>query len=176
MSKDHTRLRNIILAGLLASMSIVVKIFLSFTTYELRISFYEIPLFIAGIVLGPFLAGVSGFAVDWTYVMVHPMAFTFNLFTVSAMLWGIVPGLVFFGKKVTLTKVILTVITISMGTFILNSIQLYIFAGPGMLAQVPARLLIMVLKWPIQVPVIYFIYEKAVKPSYHLIFAHDKRF
>jgi len=175
MSKDHNHLRNLILAGLLASMSIVLKIFLSFTTYELRISFYEIPLFIGGMVLGPFLAGVAGFAVDWTYVMVHPMAFTFNFFTLSAILWGVIPGLLFFKRKVTLTRLAFTVIGVRLITFTLNSIQLYILSGAGMLAQVPARLIIMVIKWPIQIPVIYFIYEKAIKPSYHLIFAHDKR-
>jgi ECF transporter S component (folate family) len=176
MSKDHNHLRNIILAGLLASMSIVLKIFLSFTTYELRITFYEIPLFIGGIILGPFLAGIAGFAVDWTYVMVHPFAFTFNLFTLSAMLWGIVPGLVFLKRKVTMSKIAFTIIGLSLLTFILNSVQLYIFSGPGMFAQVPARLLIMGLKWPIQIPVIYIIYEKAVKPTFQMIFAQNQRY
>ncbi len=173
--QNHNHLRRLILAGFFAAMAIVLKMLFSLTTWEFRITFYELPLIFAGIALGPVLGLVAGFATDWIYVMIHPMAFSFNLFTVSAMLWGGVFGLFHF-KKVPINLATLTaaIILVSLATFTLNTVQLYLFTGPGVFARVPFRLLIMVVKWPIQIGSVYFIYHKAVVPN-NLILTQEKR-
>lgn len=175
MMNQHTHLRRLILAGFFASMAIVLKVLFSLTTWEFRITFYELPLIFAGITLGPALGLMAGFATDWVYVMVHPMAFSFNLFTVSAMLWGGAFGLFHFKKiPVNLVTLSVVIILVSLTTFTLNTVQLYLFTGPGVFARVPFRLLITVVKWPIQIGSVYFIYHKAVVPS-NLIPTQEKR-
>ncbi|MFW6285098.1 MAG: folate family ECF transporter S component [Bacillota bacterium] len=175
MFNQHDHLRRLILAGFFASMAIVLKVLFSLTTWEFRISFFELPLILAGMVLGPALGFIAGFATDWIYVMVHPMAFSFNLFTVSAMLWGGVFGLFHF-KKIPINLVTLStvIVSVSLITFTLNTIQLYIFSGPGVFANVPFRLLITIIKWPIQIGSIYFIYHKVIA-STDLIPSQEKR-
>jgi len=161
LDKDSKRLRYLILAGVLVAMAVVLKTF-AITTPEFRFSFYDIPLFLGGMILGPGLGLIMGFATDWLYVMVHPMAFSFNLMTISAMLWGFMGGLFFYNRtqKFNVFKVTFIIILTSLLTFSLNSVQLYIWTGSGMIAQIPFRLLTTVIKWPIQVIVLKVIHTR----------------
>lgn len=163
MSKDSLRLRNAILAGIFAAMGIVLKTF-AITTLEFRFSFYDIPLFIGGMLLGPGFGLIIGFVTDWIYVLIHPFAFTFNLMTVSTMIWGFIAGLAFYGKLANLNMVKLTVVIVvtSFIAFLLNSVQLYWWFGSGMFAQLPLRFITMVIKWPIQVFAIKLIYDRVL--------------
>ena len=159
---NSLRLRRIVYAGMFAAMGIVLKIF-AITTGEFRASFFDLPLFLGGIVLGPIDGLIIGFVVDWLYVMIHPLAFSFNLMTVSTMLWGFMGGLIFFQKRHLSTPLLTaTIVVTSIVAFSLNSLQLYIWLGPGMLAQVPLRLLTMVIKWPIQVFAIKLLHERVI--------------
>ncbi|MFP4078254.1 MAG: folate family ECF transporter S component [Bacillota bacterium] len=175
MLNQHDHLRRLILAGSFAAMAIVLKLLFSLTTWEFRISFYELPLILAGLALGPALGFAAGFVTDWVYVMMHPMAFSFNLFTVSAMLWGGAFGLFHF-KKIPINLVTLSVVIVSVSlvTFTLNTIQLYLVTGPGVFANAPFRLLITIIKWPIQIGSIYFIYQKVIATT-DLIPSQEKR-
>jgi len=144
-------------------MGIVLKTF-SLTTLEFRFSFYDIPLFIGGMVLGPVFGLIIGFVTDWIYVLIHPFAFSFNLMTLSTMMWGFLGGLAFYGKLNHLNMVKLTVLIIvtSLIAFTLNSIQLYVWFGSGMLAQVPIRIATMIIKWPVQVFAIKVLYDRVL--------------
>lgn len=160
--QNSLRLRKIVYAGMFAAMGIVLKVF-AITTGEFRASFFDVPLFLGGIVLGPVYGLIIGFVVDWLYVMIHPLAFSFNLMTVSTMLWGLMGGLIFYQKKQLNTLLLIaTIVITSVIAFSLNSIQLYIWLGPGMFAQVPFRLLTMAIKWPIQVFAIKLLHERVI--------------
>ncbi len=152
-------LKRLILAGMLGSMGTALKLF-SLTTGEFRFSFYDIPLFFGGMVLGPFLGLIIGFAADWGYVLLDPRAVSFNLMTVSAMLWGFAGGYFYLRKKVGWTSLSIVIILTSMLAFTINSVQLYLWIGPGMLAQVPLRIGSMMLKWPLQIMVMKILYER----------------
>lgn len=155
-------LRRIILSGLFVALSVVLKQF-ALTTAEFRLSFYDLPLFIGGMVLGPMAGLAMGFATDWVYVMINPFAFTFNFMTLSAMMWGLMGG-VFFHPLKRLNVIILAFVIIgtSLIAFTLNSVQLYIMYGSGMLAQLPLRIVTMLIKWPIQIFAIHFIYHRVL--------------
>jgi len=153
----NPRLQPVILAGLLAAMAFVLKLYLSFTTFDLRITFYEIPLIIGSIFLGPTLGGLIGLASDFAYITLAGFPFSFIL-AFSAVLWGLLPGL--FIKTVTLKRLIPVIIGVSLLTFGLNSYQLYLWAGSGMWALFPLRLLIVILKWPIQIVILTALNER----------------
>ncbi len=160
--QQSLHLRKMVYAGMFAAMGVVLKVF-AITTGEFRASFYDLPLFLGGIVLGPIFGLIMGFAVDWLYVMIHPLAFSFNLMTVSTMLWGFMGGLIFYQKKhLNIFLLSATIIATSLIAFSLNSIQLYIWAGSGMFAKIPLRLLSLVIKLPIQITVIKYLHERVI--------------
>ncbi len=160
----HRPLKHIIMAGFFAAIAIVFKTYFAVTTLEFRFTFYDIPLFLSGMLLGPGLGLIIGFVTDWIYVLLHPFAFSFNLMTVSTMLWGFVGGIFYFKRDhpVKVLPLFLIIASTSIIVFTLNSIQLYVWFGPGMIAQIPIRLITLIIKWPIQVYVIHFMQQRVL--------------
>jgi len=164
-------LRKLILAGMFVALAVVLKQF-AITTAEFRLSFYDLPLFIGGMVLGPMAGLAMGFGADWIHVLINPFAFSFNFITLSAMTWGLAGGLFYPLKNLNRFKLTVIIIVASILAFTFNSIQLYIMAGEGMLAQVPIRLATMVLKWPIQVIAIEAIYRRVLVHTPYVLSKH----
>lgn len=149
--------------AILIAMSVVLKVYLSIEGGTFRITFYEIPLIILGILLGPVIAIIAGFTVDWIYVILSPFAFSFNLMTLSAISWALIPALFLFRKKeLSLLKISIVIIITSLVAFSLNTLQLYIWAGSGALADLPLRLGILVIKLPIQISLVQILYQRVL--------------
>jgi len=167
----HTRLstRSITRLALLVSMSIILKSFMSLETGVFRFSFFDIPLMSLGMMFDPFSAIIAGFIVDFVHVLISPFAFTFNLMTVSTIMWALIPSLVLYRKTVTLPKIIVVVIFTSLLAFSLNSLQLYLWVGEGMFAQVPLRLITAILKMPLQVMALHVLYHRVLVHSFTLV-------
>jgi len=149
--------------AILVSMSIVLKTFLVLDSPEFRLTFYGIPLIILGIMLGPVIGIIGGFVVDWIYVMVSPFAFSFNLFTLSAISWALIPALLLFRRKELSWKSIAIVVVItSITAFTINTLALYTFYQEGIYAMLPLRFVTMLLKLPIQIVVINVLYQRVI--------------
>ena len=149
--------------AILISMSFLLKSFFVLTLPTYRFTFYDIPLMITGIMFGPLIGGLSGLIVDWFNILVPNNATGFNLFTLSSMLWGIIPGILLFGrKKLSMPRITLTVILTSLICFSINSYQLYLFMGSGMLADLPFRLITLLIKLPIQVLVLDILFKRVI--------------
>jgi len=87
-------------ASLLTAISIVLTRMLSIMIPlaglpALRIEFGMIPLIIAGILYGPLWGGLAGIIADLIGVMINPMGAYFPGFTISSMLWGALPGVLY---------------------------------------------------------------------------------
>ncbi len=149
--------------AILISMSFLLKSFFVITLPTYRFTFYDIPLMIAGIMYGPIIGGLSGLIVDWFNILMPNYATGFNLFTVSSMMWGIIPGLLLFGRKdLSLVRIVNTVLITSIIAFSINSYQLYLFMGSGMLAELPFRVITLVIKLPIQVALIDILFKRVL--------------
>jgi len=61
----------------------------------LRIGFGEVPLVIIGMLFGPLAGGLSGAVADLLGVMINPQGAFFPGFTISSILWGIIPGIIY---------------------------------------------------------------------------------
>jgi ECF transporter S component (folate family) len=153
----QTPLRVLIFAGLLAAMSFVLKLYLSFTTLDLRISFYDIPLMLGSLLLGPFIGAAIGFASDFAYITMAGFPFSF-LMALSAVMWGFLPVLILRRNNVFFLSA--AIIITSLVAFSLNTVQLYIWTGSGVFALLPLRFLIVVLKWPIQITVLKILKDR----------------
>lgn len=153
----NVRLKQAILAGLLAAMAFVLKLYFSITTFDIRLTFYEIPVLIGSVVLGPFLGGVIAFASDFAYITLAGFPFSF-LLAFSAVVWGIVPGLMI--KKGSIKTLIPVVFIVSILTLGINTAQLYIWTGNAVWVLFPLRLLITLLKWPLLVYVTFVVHHR----------------
>lgn len=144
----NLRIKAMTLAGTLAALSFVLKLYLSFTTFDLRITFYEIPILIGSLVLGPIYGLFIAIASDFAYISLAGFPFS-PLMALSAVMWGVIPALA--RNKVDSNWFIPVIMITSLIAFSLNSYQLYLWSGSGMWALFPLRLLIVVLMWPVQI-------------------------
>lgn len=148
--------------AIMAALAVALK-FTSITTMEYRLTFYDIPLMISGLVFGPVVGGIAGFVTDWIYATTQ--GWPIGLFTLSSIAWGLIPGLLLFVlKKVNLMSIIVIVLITSITAFGLNTFALYTIQGSGVLAMLPARLITMAIKWPIQVIIVQQVYARVIVP------------
>lgn len=156
--------------GLLLAMAVVLKSFLSFETGSFRFTFYEIPVMVIGILFGPIIGGVLGFVNDVLHMMFSPFAYSFNVFTLSNMVWAIVPGVLLFRKKITIKKVLISVIIAGSMAFVLNTIGIKHFRGIGeMYATLPYRFLVLLIKIPFDTYLINTIYQRVLVSELRLL-------
>ncbi len=152
----------IVLGGLLAAMAVGLK-FSSFTLIDYRLTFYDIPLIISSIVLGPVVGGFVGFVTDWVYSIL--MGYPIGLFTISSIIWGLIPGMLLIVlRRVNVRTLIIIILVTSVLAFTANTFALYIMYGSGTLANLPARILTMMIKLPIQVFAVKVIYSRVLLP------------
>ena len=144
--------------SLLTAMSIIFTRFFSFIIPiaglpALRFGLGEAPLMMAGMVYGPALGGLGGLAADLIGVVVNPQGAYFPGFTLSSMLWGILPGLFFYkrnNKNINIKGVFIVVsITYFIVSICLTTYWLSIMFGKGFLVLVPGRLLSSVVAIPL---------------------------
>lgn len=162
MTKTRFGLSVTLKIAVLVAIAVVLKVGLSFTIATYRFTFYDIPLMIIGMMFGPIAGLIGGFTVDWINILMPNLATGFNLFTVSSMMWGLIPGLFLFKREYSILKLIIVVFITSVIAFGINSYQLYIWTGEAMFAMLPVRLITLLIKLPIQVMLIDTLYKRVI--------------
>ena len=155
--------RSLTRVAILIAMSFLLKSFFVFTLPNFRFSFYDIPLMVVGTMYGPLIGGFSGLIVDWFNILVPNLATGFNLFTIESMIWGIIPGLLLYGRKeLSLKRITFTVLITSVIAFSIVSFQLFLFRGYGFIADLPFRIARDIIKLPIQVMLIDILFRRVL--------------
>ncbi len=103
-SKNKIDVKTMVKAGFLVAISIVMTRFVYIMlapagVQVLRISFGYVPLMLSGILFGPLVGGLTGLAADLIGFLVNPMGPYHPGFTLSSVLWGVIPGLIFIVLK-----------------------------------------------------------------------------
>lgn len=95
------------------AISSILKVFLSITFPTFRLTFFEIPLILLGMISGPLAGGLGGLITDiFNIIVPGNLATSFNLFTIESMVWGIIPGIFLFkGVKSFKAKTIYSILT-----------------------------------------------------------------
>lgn len=128
----------------------------------LRLSFGEIPIILAGIMLGPLAGALTGIGADLLGYTINPFGGPyFPGFTFTAALTGMLPALILGRKgRVNLTwqKLFAAIlITDIISSVILNTTWLVIMYNLGVYAILPARLLARALLIPCYTIIIHII-------------------
>ena len=154
-------IKKIAILSILMALAIVFKFF-SIGSDSFRISIWDIPLFMAGVLAGPIYGGIVALGADLIYGLCfsqYPFSFIMMFTTI---VWGVSGGLFKYIKitKFTIVPLYLLVLATSVVATSINSIYLIMYQGMNaMVAGLPFRLLVMIIKWPITSTLIYILYK-----------------
>lgn len=94
MTKNKTNVMTTVVSGLLVALSIVfTKILVFMPTETLRVGIGKVPIMLAGFLFGSMNGGVVGIAADLVGLAINPQGPPHLGFTLSSMLWGVIPGI-----------------------------------------------------------------------------------
>ena len=132
----------ITVAGMLASVGIMLGLFKIPINQLIEIRLGSLPVEMAGMLLGPFYAAIVGAITDVGGFLVYPTGPYFPGFTVSGVISGLIFGFMLYGKKPTLPRIFITqcINTLVVG-ILLNSYWLdTLYFKNGYLATILVRL------------------------------------
>ncbi|MCR5451187.1 MAG: folate family ECF transporter S component [Lachnospiraceae bacterium] len=143
------------LAVILAFLKIPVNQFI-----ELR--FDSLPIALAGYLFGPAVGGIVGGITDIAGYIVRPTGAFFPGFTVSAIVAGVIYGIVLHGKKATVLRVFIAQLlrTVVVG-LLLNPLWLSILYGNSFLVIMSGRLLTEAIMLPIKTALLFAVIKPA---------------
>ena len=152
--------RVLVKASFLTALSIVLTRFLYFFPVPtIRVSFGEVPIMMSGMIFGPIVGGITGLAADVIGVLVNSQGSFHPGFTLSSILWGLIPGLLFlifkkhktYEKKYSVTNIVITVaICFSVISLVLNTLWLSQLFGKGFIVLLPGRVISSIVNIPVQ--------------------------
>lgn len=124
----------------------------------MRIGFAFIPNELTGMLFGPAAGGILAALADIVKYLVKPIGAFFPGFTLSALLGGLIYGIVLYKKPLSLKRVIVAnaLVTVFVN-LLLNTFWLTILYGNGFMALLPARFVKEAVLLPIDVVLYYTI-------------------
>ncbi len=154
----------IVTMALLIALSIILTRFLSITLPVVRIGFGFIPIAVMGIAYGPIWAGAGAALADILGMLIFPTGGAyFPGFTLTALLTGVIYGLVFYKKEVTWKRTIVAVVLITLLLSLgLNTLWLHMIIGKSFLVLLPPRLIQAAVMVPIKILVIQLVLKRVV--------------
>ena len=169
----NNQVRKISISGLLIATSIILTRLFSGNIIiggisVLRLSFGQVPLFLAGFLLGPVYGALCRAISDAVGYFLNPMGPYFPGFTLNAALTGMIPGLsARYMPKNYSWKWILLVIAVSefITSVCLTPLWLSMMTGKAFIAYVPSNIISRVILVPMHASMVKLL----LKYSYHAI-------
>ncbi len=152
MNKRKVSTKYLVLGGILSAASIVLTRMLGFMIMggTARIAFGNVPIALAGILMGPMMGALVGIVSDVLGIMLVSHGTPFLGFTLSSALQGVIPALIvhksFTDKSVPISTVYMRIIVATIAStvivsFILNTLWLTMLRGSVFTAVFVERLL-----------------------------------
>ncbi len=165
-----SKIKKIVISGLLLALLIVLSRFVSIKTQILVISFSFIPIIMSAIWLGPKYSTLIAMLGDLIGAILFPFGTYFIGYTISQALTGFVYGMFLYKKGEELsTKELLIRLTISslivliLINVFLTSLWIHIQYGKAYIVIMTGRIVAQICMFPIQLIVIYAL-EKYTRP------------
>ena len=142
-AKRGSNVQSLVFSALLVATSIIFTRFLGFIAFggAVRISFGNLPIALAGALLGPFWGGMTGLAADLLGATLFPQGGFFPGFTLTSVLTGVIPGIILYSRKPSIKLIALSsIISAVLCSLILNTFWLTILLKKGFLVLLPTRI------------------------------------
>ena len=138
--KKISRTHRLVLMAMLAAVQIVLSRFLSINLWNLKIGFAFVPIALAGMLLGPLGAGLTGIIADMIGATLFPSGAFFPGFTLTAFITAFGYGF-FLYQKQDMPHILGAVLFSEIaGTILLNTKWLSILYGTPFLPTMIPRL------------------------------------
>lgn len=142
--------RVLTVSAFLVAIATVLGFFKVPITELIEIRFQYLPIAVGGAMFGPAVGGVIGMLADVLGYLVKPTGAFFPGFTISSILSGIIYGLFFYKKRITVPRIIAAELTETIiCSLVINSINLSILYGNAFSVVVATRLLKVLIMFPI---------------------------
>ncbi len=166
-----SKLKKIILSGIMLALLIVLNRFVSIKTPLLVISFSYVPIMMSAIWLGPKYSTLIAALGDFIGAILFPFGTYFPGFTLTAGLSGLVYGIFLYknpeekveSKKFIIKLILSNLLVLGIIEIFIVSIWLNILYGKAYLVVVSTRVVTQVIMLPIRVITIFFL-EKITRP------------
>ena len=152
------QLKKIILTALLLASTIVINRFLSINTGILSIGFTFVPLMLSAIILGPKRCVLIATLADLIGALLFPFGAFFIGYTISALLTGLVYGLLLYrkddfkvDKKFIIRLIIATLIVTVLINGCLNTLWIILTVKSASVAIIPTRIIKQLVMIPIMI-------------------------
>lgn len=124
----------------------------------LEIDFSSLALAGCSLVFGPMLSGIAGIIADNVKFFLNPTGAYMPLFALNEYLTGVIYGLFFYKKEITIPKVILArLVIVLLINICLTPLWLHLLYGKAYFVYVQARILKNIVMFPIDVFLLYSI-------------------
>lgn len=159
-----TTTKQLVTIAVFIAIEVILTRFLSIQTPIVRLGFGFLPVAMLAILYGPIWAGVAYAIGDVLGMMLWPSGSFFFGFTLSAFLTGIVYGLFFKNRDVSLPKVLIACAIVAFFiNFGLDTVWLSILQGRSYMAILPARIIKCIITYALQVILIPIVYHGLIK-------------
>ena len=161
-----SKLKKIILSGLLLAILIVFDRFISIKTMYLQVSFSFLPIMIAAIILGPKYSTAIAALGDLIGALLWPFGAYFVGFTIVDAIVGLIYGLFLYnknegeffeGKKLLIRLAISSALVLWIVDLPCMSLMLSLLYGNAFLVVLTGRLVTKLVMFPIQIAIIFFL-------------------
>lgn len=164
------KVRVLTAAAMLVALTVILSFFTIYITQSARFSFSFVPMAMGGMLFGPVVSSIIGVLSDIIGYIIKPTGPYMPLFTLNALITGMVYGIFLFKKKPTLKNIVTAQIIVTILVDItLNSCWLVLLYGQGFAAILPLRILKSTLFFPVQVLILYLIakYLPAIRDRFN---------
>ncbi len=164
-------LRNVVFCGLMAAIAVALGYLTSIQLGPyIKIGFSGYPNQVVACFFGPAVGAIFGAVLDVLKWFIKPTGAFFPGFTISAALGGIIYGFAFYKKKITVARVFVAhlIVTIFVNIF-LNTLWLTMFYDQAVMAILPMRVVKNVCMLPVDTFLTFTILkalERTVKPMF----------
>ena len=159
-NKSHSfSAKDIAVIGLMIALKVVFTRFLAIETQFIRIGFTFIPSVLLAVMYGPWVGATSGAFADLLGFFLFPKGFPYYPgYTLSAAVGPIIYGLILYRKKLTLGRLIVACLTVTLFVNIgMNSLWLRILYDQAFWGMLPLRLIKNVISLPVEAGMLYWI-------------------
>lgn len=156
-TKTRNKTRKLAVVGVLIAAEIIAGRFLSISLATVKIGFAFLPLAMIAILFGPVWSGAAAAVSDILIAITSGFGY-FPPITISAVLTGVIYGIAFYRKPLSLPRVAVTVVLENVFvSLLLQTFWLTMISGKGFFALLPIRALQNLITCPLQIVCIRYV-------------------
>nr|WP_317283085.1 folate family ECF transporter S component [uncultured Sellimonas sp.] len=168
--------RTLVVVAMLLASAVVLMIFGTVQLTEfLKVGFSFLPNELAAMLFGPAVGGIVAGTADILKYLAKPVGAFFPGFTISAILGGMIYGIILYKKPLSVKRIIAAkvIVALFINSF-LNTAWLMLMYGNSFFAMLPVRILKQILMVPLET-ILFYLVVKTLSKAHVFAMIKSKR-